>query len=86
MFISLVPTSTERLTFWQVVRTRLRESPKDGKVRYTGLVQCFKLVFKQEGLAGLYGGLTPHMMRVVPSAAIMFGTYEAVLRFFGEDN
>lgn len=70
----------------QVVRTRLRESPKDGVVRYTGLVQCFKLVFKQEGLAGLYGGLTPHMMRVVPSAAIMFGTYEAVLRFFGESS
>ncbi|KAF2674967.1 mitochondrial carrier, partial [Microthyrium microscopicum] len=70
----------------EVVRTRLREAPRDGVARYTGLVQCFKLIFKQEGLAGLYGGLTPHMMRVVPSAVIMFGTYEAVLRFLGEDS
>jgi len=52
-------------------------------VRYTGLIQCFKLILKQEGLAGLYGGLIPHMMRVVPSAVVMFGTYEAVLKMLG---
>jgi solute carrier family 25, member 33/36 len=67
------------------VRTRLRQTPKDGIHKYTGLVQCFKLIFKEEGLAGLYGGLTAHMMRVVPNAAIMFGTYEAVLRLLGEN-
>lgn len=65
----------------EVVRTRLRQAPTtitpDGKVtiKYTGLVQCFKLVAKEEGLAGLYGGMTPHLLRAVPSAAIMFGTY-----------
>lgn len=32
---------------------------------------------------GLYGGLTPHLMRTVPSAAIMFGMYEGILRLFG---
>lgn len=52
-----------------------------GKPKYTGLVQCFKLVWKQEGVIGLYGGLTPHLMRTVPSAAIMFGMYEVILRF-----
>jgi solute carrier family 25 protein 33/36 len=63
----------------EVVRTRLRQAPTvsvgDGKVqmKYTGLVQCFKTVWKEEGMLGLYGGLTPHLLRVVPSAAIMFG-------------
>ena len=63
----------------EVVRTRLRQAPTvsvgDGKVqmKYTGLVQCFKTVWKEEGMVGLYGGLTPHLLRVVPSAAIMFG-------------
>lgn len=63
----------------EVVRTRLRIAPTvpigGGKVemKYTGLVQCFKVVWKEEGLFGLYGGLTPHLLRVVPSAAIMFG-------------
>jgi solute carrier family 25 protein 33/36 len=69
----------------KVVRTRLRQTPKDGIHKYTGLAQCFRLIFKEEGLAGLYGGLTAHMMRVVPNAAIMFGTYEAMLRLLGED-
>jgi solute carrier family 25 protein 33/36 len=45
----------------------------DGRPKYTGLAQCFKLVFKEEGMLGLYGGMTPHLLRTVPSAAIMFG-------------
>lgn len=63
----------------EVVRTRLRQAPTvsvgEGKVemKYTGLIQCFKTVWKEEGVVGLYGGLTPHLLRVVPSAAIMFG-------------
>ncbi len=73
----------------EVVRTRLRQAPttvtETGKVtmKYTGLVQCFKTVAKEEGMAGLYGGMTPHLLRVVPSAAIMFGMYEVILRLFG---
>lgn len=76
----------------EVVRTRLRQAPvttsATGKpqLKYTGLVQCFKLIWKEEGMAALYGGLTPHMLRVVPSAAIMFGMYEAVLKFLGTDS
>jgi len=67
----------------EVARTRLRQVPTDGsRPKYTGLMQCFKLVFKEEGMMGLYGGLTPHLMRTVPSAAIMFGMYEAILRLF----
>jgi solute carrier family 25, member 33/36 len=58
----------------EVVRTRLRQAPlENGLLKYTGLVQCFRTIFREEGMASLYGGLTPHMLRVVPSAAIMFG-------------
>ena len=58
----------------EVVRTRLRQAPlQNGQLKYTGLVQCFRLIFREEGMASLYGGLTPHLLRVVPSAAIMFG-------------
>ncbi|KAK3905537.1 hypothetical protein C8A05DRAFT_30654 [Staphylotrichum tortipilum] len=65
----------------EVARTRLRQAPMaDGRPKYIGLVQCFKLVFKEEGMLGLYGGMTPHLLRTVPSAAIMFGMYEGILR------
>lgn len=67
----------------EVARTRLRQAPMaNGQLKYTGLIQCFKLVWKEEGMMGLYGGLTPHLMRTVPSAAIMFGMYEGILRLF----
>ena len=51
---------------------------ENGLQKYTGLVQCFRLILK-EGFMSMYGGLTPHLLRGVPSAAITLGVYEAVL-------
>lgn len=71
----------------EVVRTRLRQAPQaNGQLKYTSIIQCVQLIWKEEGFVALYGGLVPHMMRVVPSAAIMFGCYEAVLRLMGTDS
>ena len=71
----------------EVARTRLRQAPMaNGQPKYTGLVQCFKLVFKEEGMLGLYGGMTPHLLRTVPSAAIMFGMYEGILRLLNAES
>ncbi|KAL2042937.1 hypothetical protein N7G274_003995 [Stereocaulon virgatum] len=68
----------------EVVRTRLRQAPqKNGLMKYTGIVQCFTTIWKEEGMASLYGGLTPHILRVVPSAAITFGMYEVFLKLLG---
>ncbi|PMD54255.1 mitochondrial carrier [Hyaloscypha bicolor E] len=65
----------------EVARTRLRQAPtENGHLKYTGLVQCFKLIWKEEGMVAMYGGLTPHLLRTVPSAAIMFGMYEGILK------
>lgn len=58
----------------------MRQAPLgNGTQKYTGLIQCFRLVHKEEGLGAMYGGLTPNLLRVVPSAAIMFGVYELLL-------
>ncbi|KAJ5156578.1 Mitochondrial carrier protein RIM2 [Penicillium capsulatum] len=68
----------------EVIRTRLRQAPlENGVPKYTGLAQCFRLIAKEEGMAGLYGGLMPHMARSIPSAIITLGVYEFVLRFIG---
>lgn len=67
----------------EVVRTRLRQFPiQNGTVKYKGLVQCFRLIWKEEGIKALYGGLTAHLLRVIPNAAIMFGSYEFIMSFF----
>jgi len=65
----------------EVVRTRLREQ-RGGTPKYTNVLQALRLVGKEEGAAGLYGGLAPHLVRVVPNAAIMFFVYESIVGFF----
>jgi solute carrier family 25 protein 33/36 len=62
----------------EVIRTRLRQPAVGGVIKYTGLLQTLKLVVREEGVASLYGGLTAHMLRVVPNAACMFLIYELV--------
>lgn len=50
------------------------QSPK-----YHGLAQSFKLVLREEGVKALYGGMSPHLLRVIPNAVCMFYVYEQVL-------
>ncbi|RDX54797.1 mitochondrial carrier [Lentinus brumalis] len=64
----------------EVLRTRLRQPLVDGKVKYTGLWQTLRLVIAEEGARSLYGGLSAHLMRVIPNAAVMFFIYETALR------
>ena len=68
------------------MRTRLRQPPPPNlPPRYTALVQSFRLILLEEGWRALYGGLSPHLLRVVPNAVTMFWVYEKVLkRFEGE--
>jgi len=64
----------------EVLRTRLRQPMVNGVPKYTGLLQTLRLVIKEEGARSLYGGLSAHLMRVVPNAAVMFWIYESVIR------
>lgn len=69
----------------EVVRTRLRQAPlENGNLKYRGLVNCFRKVYLEEGLAALYGGLTPHLLRTVPNSIIMFGTWDLIVRFISD--
>jgi solute carrier family 25 protein 33/36 len=64
-----------------VLRTRLRQPSVDGVVKYTGLGQTLRLVIKEEGARSLYSGLSAHLMRVVPNAAVMYAIYEGLIRW-----
>lgn len=62
----------------EVVRTRLREDSH----RYRGLWQTFHRVWVEGGVPALYGGMTAHLLRVVPNSAIMFLCYEALMQAY----
>lgn len=64
----------------EVIRTRLRQEPAHGRRKYRNLVQTFRVVLHEEGAAAFYGGLSAHLMRVIPNAVVTFSIYELVLR------
>jgi solute carrier family 25, member 33/36 len=67
----------------EVVRLRMREQPKFiGAVpKYRSMIQSLRIIAREEGRRGLYAGMGTHLARVVPNAALMFFTYETVVKF-----
>lgn len=59
----------------------------DGKskapVEYSGMIDAFRKTVRHEGVGALYKGLVPNSVKVVPSIAIAFVTYEVVKDILG---
>eukprot|EP00891_Asterochloris_glomerata_P009607 jgi/Astpho2/9607/Aster-03879 len=76
-----------------VVRRRLQMSGWSGAsslhaeagqaVRYRGMTDCFVRTVKEEGMKALFKGLWPNYIKVVPSIAIAFVSYEQVKELLG---
>ncbi|KAL4610049.1 hypothetical protein ACB092_08G024000 [Castanea dentata] len=67
----------------EVVRSRLQEQgqARNTEVRYAGVIDCVKKVFRKEGLTGFYRGCATNLLRTTPSAVITFTSYEMIRRF-----
>lgn len=69
----------------EVLRTRLRQGRMpDGSNKYLGLRHAIQTIYREEGLVAFYGGMTAHLMRVVPNSAIMLFCYEFFVYFFSK--
>jgi solute carrier family 25 phosphate transporter 23/24/25/41 len=76
-----------------VVRRRLQMSGWNGAqtlhaeqghaVIYKGMVDCFVRTVREEGMRALFKGLLPNYIKVVPSIAIAFVSYEQVKELLG---
>ncbi|KAK9143938.1 hypothetical protein Syun_013338 [Stephania yunnanensis] len=59
----------------------------DGRAKapleYTGMIDAFRKTVRYEGYGALYKGLVPNSVKVVPSIAIAFVTYETVKDVLG---
>lgn len=64
----------------EVLRTRLREDSS----KYSGLVQTTTRILREEGPAAFYGGMTAHLLRVVPNSAILLFCYELLLATYSK--
>ncbi|KAB1219579.1 Mitochondrial adenine nucleotide transporter ADNT1 [Morella rubra] len=52
-------------------------------LEYTGMVDAFRKTVRYEGFGALYKGLVPNSVKVVPSIALAFVTYEVVKDILG---
>jgi len=72
-----------------VVKTRLQTQSvaagAEGEVvvRYSGMVSTARLIWREEGVAGLFRGTVPRLVFAAPSAAMCWGTYEVMKRLLG---
>ena len=80
---------------FDVVRRRLQVSGWSGAeklhaesghaIAYRGMLDCFARTFREEGLGALFKGLGPNYLKVVPSIAIAFVTYEQMKEILGAE-
>ncbi|KAG0499897.1 hypothetical protein HPP92_004588 [Vanilla planifolia] len=52
-------------------------------IEYSGMIDAFRKTVRHEGFGALYKGLVPNSVKVVPSIAIAFVTYEIVKDILG---
>ena len=62
----------------EVVRSRMMDLRGEAGM---GMVQITKMIFKEEGWMGFYGGLHVSLLRVVPNCCLTFISYELILRW-----
>ncbi|KAI3884590.1 hypothetical protein MKX03_028472 [Papaver bracteatum] len=62
----------------EVVRAKLQQQGQapSSVERYTGVVDCVKKVFRNEGIAGFYRGCATNLLRTTPAAVITFTSFE----------
>ena len=63
-----------------VVRTRLQASGMPGGRTYTGPADVVRQAVRAGGLAALYQGLVPNMLKVLPATSISYAVYDCLQR------
>ena len=52
-------------------------------VKYQGSFDCFKTIFREEGIRGLYRGQIPGLMKTIPSVSIGYAVYDLCRSMLG---
>eukprot|EP00049_Salpingoeca_infusionum_P013186 m.246262 g.246262 ORF g.246262 m.246262 type:complete len:403 (+) comp15376_c0_seq2:2048-3256(+) len=73
--------STLAMNPFDVAKTRYQTlnaaKPQENALIQRGFLNLLRVTFQQEGLLGVYRGLTPRLILAVPFSAITFAAYEA---------
>jgi len=83
---SLAGISATIITYpTDTVKTRLTLVSVDkSQSKYKGIVDCFKIMYKEEGLRSFYKGFSSSLLGVIPSAGGTFMAYEFFDKAWGK--
>ena len=65
-----------------LIRRRMQLVGMEGQHKYNGMFDCGIKIYQHEGFVGLWKGLVPCYVKVVPAMAIMFWCNEKLKRLF----
>ncbi|VVA89656.1 unnamed protein product [Arabis nemorensis] len=68
---------------WKSASSVVSGDGRSASLEYTGMIDAFRKTVRHEGFGALYKGLVPNSVKVVPSIAIAFVTYEVVKDVLG---
>lgn len=68
----------------EVLRARFQYQLKTDPHHYPSIREAVVRIYANEGLRGFYKGMFTNLFRVVPSCAVTFVVYEAVIQRFSQ--
>ncbi|XP_011642140.1 calcium-binding mitochondrial carrier protein Aralar1 isoform X7 [Pogonomyrmex barbatus] len=68
-----------------VIKTRLQVIAREGQTTYTGLLDCARKIYKEEGARAFWKGATARVFRSSPQFGVTLFTYELLQRLFVVD-
>ncbi|XP_021341671.1 calcium-binding mitochondrial carrier protein Aralar1-like isoform X1 [Mizuhopecten yessoensis] len=68
-----------------VIKTRLQVQARKGQTVYTGLVDCARKIYAEEGFAAFWKGAPARVLRSSPQFGVTLLTYELLQRLFYVD-
>ncbi|CAI7799703.1 unnamed protein product [Closterium sp. NIES-54] len=84
---SLAGAAAASATFpLEVARKQMQVGALKGRVVYKGTLDCIQRIVQEQGIQGLYRGLVPSCVKLMPAAGISFMCYEALKHVFVEDD
>lgn len=69
----------------EVARKQMQVGKLGGRVVYANSLDAFKGIVKEKGLGGLYVGLGPSLIKLIPAAGILFMTNEAIKKVWVDE-
>ncbi|CAM9271889.1 unnamed protein product [Choristocarpus tenellus] len=66
------------------IKTRLVTQTAVSSRQYTGIVDCFLRMVREEGVGSLYNSLSPRLVSVVPMIGVQYFVYEFMKRLMAE--